>query len=150
MSPIVVRLIVLAAVVVAAILAVVVARAVVARQRRLALAAQPLPLELGDTSAAVRILAFSTPDCVQCHTMQTPALHRVRAARGKAVDVREIDALDMPELAQRYHIVTVPSTVVLDAAGKAHAVNYGFANTHRLLAQIDAILAEASWGPAGG
>jgi hypothetical protein len=76
--------------------------------------------------------------------MQTPALHRVLAARGEAVNVEEIDALDTPELARRYHIMTVPTTVVLDAAGKARAVNYGFANAQRLLTQIDAILAEAS------
>jgi hypothetical protein len=144
MSPIVIRLIVLAAVVAGAGVAVLVGRAVVARQRQLALAASPLSSRSGDTSAAVRILAFSTPDCVQCHTMQTPALRHVLAARGEAINVEEIDALDTPELAQRYHIVTVPTTVVLDATGKARAVNYGFANARRLLTQIDAILAEAS------
>jgi thioredoxin-like negative regulator of GroEL len=142
MSPIVIRLIVLAAVVVGAGIAVLVARVVVAHQRQLALTAQPLAASAA--TSAVRILAFSTPDCTQCHTMQTPVLHRVLAARGEAVNVEEIDALDTPELAQRYHIMTVPTTVVLDAAGKARAVNYGFANAQRLLTQIDAILAEAS------
>jgi len=31
---------------------------------------------------------------------------------------------------------------VLDAAGQARAVNYGFAPTQRLLEQVDAILAQ--------
>jgi hypothetical protein len=34
----------------------------------------------------------------------------------------------------------VPTTVVLDETGKAHAINYGFANLQRLLEQVDAIL----------
>jgi len=43
-------------------------------------------------------------------------------------------------LAQRYQVLTVPTTVVLDAAGYVHAVNYGFANTQRLLEQVDGVL----------
>jgi len=37
-------------------------------------------------------------------------------------------------------VLTLPTTVVLDAAGRAHAVNYGFANTQRLLEQVDEVL----------
>ena len=90
--------------------------------------------------AIVRILAFSTPDCQQCHQIQAPALRRVVEARGNIVSVVEIDATSEPELAQRYQVLTVPTTIVLDAAGQAHAVNYGFANTKRLLEQVDGIL----------
>jgi len=90
----------------------------------------------------VRILAFSSADCRQCHQLQTPALQRVVAARGDAVTVIEVDATSQHELAETYHVLTVPSTVVLNAAGQAQAINYGFANTQRLLAQIDEILAQ--------
>jgi thioredoxin-like negative regulator of GroEL len=89
----------------------------------------------------VRILAFSSADCHQCHQLQAPALQRVLEARGKSVSVIEIDAPSSPELTQRYQVLTVPTTVVLDAKGQAHAINYGFANTKRLLEQIDEILA---------
>ncbi len=124
-------------------------RRFVVKQRQQALAA-PLPDTLldsninGTSSAAniapVRILAFTSEDCTQCHRLQTPALQRVVAARGDQIAVVEIDAPNEPDLTQRYHVLTVPTTVVLDATGRAHAVNYGFANAQKLLAQVDELL----------
>jgi hypothetical protein len=119
-------------------------RRFVEKRRRLALAAAPFyPLNSGDAGSArtVRILAFSSEDCRQCHQMQTPALLRVTEARKNQVRVEEIDAPSSPELTQRYKVLTLPTTVVLDPDGRVHAVNYGFANTQRLLEQVDALLA---------
>lgn len=124
-------------------------RRFVESRRHLALAAAPLavrtPETTGDGAEAplVRILAFSSDDCAQCHRMQAPALARVREARGDRVEVTEIDAPSAPDLTKRYNVLTVPSTVVLDSVGRAHAVNYGFANTQRLLDQVDGALAQA-------
>lgn len=124
-------------------------RRIVEAQRRRALAAVPLTLGGGDTDAhsslsLVRILAFSSADCRQCHEMQIPALQRVLDARGSKVSVAEVDAPNSPDLTQRYRVLTLPSTVIMDAAGRAHAVNYGFANTQRLLEQVDEVLAQVS------
>jgi hypothetical protein len=122
-------------------------RRFVEKRRRLALAALPLDkASFGATEAGwntVRILAFSSEDCRQCHTMQTPALQRVLEARGSRVSVEEIDAPGSPALTERYQVLTVPTTVVLDAGGRAQAVNYGFASTQRLLEQVDAVLGAA-------
>jgi len=123
-------------------------RRFVEAQRRRALAAVPLSSR-GDTNAdaslsLVRILAFSSDDCRQCHEMQIPALQRVLDARGSMVSVAEVDAPNSPDLAQRYRILTLPSTVIMDAAGRTHAVNYGFANTQRLLDLVDEVLAQVS------
>lgn len=121
-------------------------------KRRSALSAAPLPRPVDNTSCAgtsarVRILAFSSDDCAQCHRMQAPALARVREARPDGVVVvEEVDAPSSPELAGRYSVLTVPTTVVLDAAGRAHAVNYGFAGTNKLLEQVDAALAASAPG----
>jgi hypothetical protein len=125
-------------------------------QRRQALAAAPLRPHFVSGSTAkdapeahlspVRILAFSSADCQQCHRLQTPALQRVVAARGNVVEVTEVDAATEHELVQSYHVLTVPSTVVLDATGKAQAINYGFANTQRLLQQVDEVLVKAMSG----
>ena len=126
-------------------------RRFVEMRRRQALAAAPLSAfpEASDVAgqsdpAKVRILAFSSADCRQCHQLQSPALKRVLEARGPSISVVDIDAPGEPELAHRYHVLTVPTTVVLDAAGHAHAVNYGFADTGKLLEQVDAVLTEAS------
>jgi thioredoxin-like negative regulator of GroEL len=125
-------------------------RRFIAAQRRQALATAPLStLPIADNvvhdqpevdHSRVRILAFSSADCRQCHQLQTPALQRAAAARGDAVTVIEVDATSQHELAETYHVLTVPSTVILDVAGQAQAINYGFANTQRLLAQIDEVL----------
>ena len=113
-------------------------------QRRRVLAAEPAVSSeeyLRTGTAPVRILAFSSADCHQCHQLQMPALQRVLQARGNNVSVLEIDAPSSPELTQRYRVLTLPTTVVLDDTGHARAVNYGFANTGRLLEQVDEALA---------
>jgi len=119
-------------------------RLFVERQRRLALAAAPLAGDLpGQHESKIRILAFSSDACTQCHTLQQPVLCRLQALRGDEIKVVEVDAPGSPELASRYRILTVPSTVLLNAAGEALAVNYGFANLNKLQQQIDASLALA-------
>ena len=122
-------------------------RRFVETQHRRALAAAPIisGSEDGDANASlslVHILAFSSADCRQCHELQIPALQRVLDARGSKVSVAEVDAPNSPDLTQRFRVLTLPSTVVMDAKGRAHAVNYGFANTQRLLDQVDEVLAQ--------
>lgn len=122
-------------------------RRFVEKRRQLAFAALPtqslsdIETDAHAAQTPVRILAFSSADCHQCHTMQAPALQYVTGARKSLVSVEEIDAPGSPELTRRYRVLTLPTTVVLDAAGHVHAVNYGFASTGRLLEQVDAVLA---------
>lgn len=128
-----------------------VGRRYVEAQRRRALAAAPSAEGVYEhtgsdgtgNSVGVRILAFSSDDCVQCHRLQAPALRRVIEARGDAVAVVDVDAPGAPDLTKRYNVLTVPTTVVLDASGHARAVNYGFANVQKLLDQVDEVLTEA-------
>lgn len=123
-------------------------RRFVESQRRRVLAAEPVVSSAGageeylrTDTAPVRILAFSSADCHQCHQLQMPALQRLLRARSNDVSVLEIDAPSSPELTQRYRVLTLPTTVVLDDTGRARAVNYGFADTGRLLEQVDEVLA---------
>jgi len=117
-------------------------RRFVGLRRRRVLDAAPLVAqhEASSSSTRVRILAFSSADCRQCHQLQEPALQRLLAKRGEVVAVEHIDAPGEPELTRRYQVLTVPTTVVLDATGKATAVNYGFASLQRLLEQVDEVL----------
>jgi hypothetical protein len=117
-------------------------RRFVALRRQRVLEAAPLEpqRETNTTPTRVRILAFSSADCHQCRTLQKPALQRLLEKRGEIVTVEYIDAPGEPELTRHYQVLTVPTTVVLDATGKAHSVNYGFANVQRLLEQVDAVL----------
>lgn len=142
------RLGLLAGVAVLSMVLILAGRLFVAHQRKLALAALPLKdtsdENAAQTSGKVRILAFSSADCSQCHTLQQPVLRQLQKLRGEEIDVVEIDAPSSPELTSRYRILTVPSTVVLDSVGEARAVNYGFANVQKLRAQVDALLAPVS------
>jgi thiol:disulfide interchange protein len=146
MSQMVMRLSIVVVIGVVVVLLVWLGRRFVEAQRRKALAAAPLsPLVVaGDTPGAahtsVRILAFKSADCRQCRDLQEPALQRVLQARQDTVTVVNVDATSEQELVQTYRVLTVPSTVILDAKGQARAINYGFADTQRLLEQIDEVL----------
>jgi hypothetical protein len=142
MSSILTRLIILALVAMLVWLAVLMARRFIDAQRKQILGTKALPATLPPDSAGalVRILAFSSEDCRPCHTLQRPALEEVSAQKGDLVAISWIDAPTEPDLAQRYHVLTVPTTVVLDVENRVQAINYGFAPTGRLLGQINAIL----------
>ncbi|HLZ23588.1 MAG TPA: thioredoxin family protein [Ktedonobacterales bacterium] len=144
MQSILVRVLILALAGALSWLAVWIGRRFVERRRQAALAATGAEFDSGTTGAPVRILAFSSADCTQCHRLQRPALRRVQDALGEdTVEVVEIDGPSSPELTKRYNVLTVPTTVVLDASGHAHAVNFGFANAQKLLSQVDTVLTGA-------
>ncbi len=141
MSDIGIRLTILVLVSVVALLIVWIGRRFVEQRKQRVLTSMPTVQHSIDTNVGghISILAFSSEDCRQCHQLQAPALKRVVEARGELVSIVEVDAPSSPELTERYRVLTVPTTIVLDATGKAQAVNYGFANTQRLLEQIDSI-----------
>ncbi len=135
MSALIIRLVVLALVAISSWLLVCAGKHFVAVKRQRALVAPVAPV----TNNKIHILSFSGEDCRQCR-LQAPILQRIQEARGDAISVIEIDAAAEPELSARYQVLTVPTTVILDTDGKAQAINYGFANTQKLLTQVDALL----------
>jgi thiol-disulfide isomerase/thioredoxin len=141
MSALVIRLGILVLVALVAWLLLLLGKRIVEDRRQLALAAMPAAQLVPDPSVStIRILSFSSEDCRQCK-LQAPILQRIVEMHKEVISITEIDAPAAPELTTRYQVLTVPTTVVLDAHGKAHAINYGFANTQKLLQQIDALLA---------
>lgn len=82
------------------------------------------------------LLYFTTATCAQCRLQQTPALAQVQARRHN-LNLVKLDAVDQRELADFYHVMTVPTTVVLDRTGRPVAVNHGLALPDRLLAQLE-------------
>ena len=134
------RLVVLLSVVVLVTLAVAVVRHDVrARGRQLAAApAGPLWDALGIVAdGRPTVVAFSSPSCGACHTAQLPALVALGEQLGHtAVRLLEVDIASQPDVASRFGILTVPSTVVLRSDGGVGAVNHGFTPTARLAAQL--------------
>ncbi len=87
------------------------------------------------THAGALVLAFTTPDCVPCKTVQRPALEVLERQFPGRIVTGEIDALDAPALARRFGILTMPSTVVIGPNGEVRAINHGTATADRLAEQ---------------
>ena len=85
------------------------------------------------------IVYFTTPDCVPCKTVQRPALDQVRSLLGEKLQVIEIDASERPDLAQRWGVMSVPTTFLLDARGEARYVNNGVARVEKLMEQVQSL-----------
>ncbi|MCL4505076.1 MAG: thioredoxin family protein [Chloroflexi bacterium] len=82
------------------------------------------------------VVAFSAPHCRDCHTLQEPALARLKAKLREQVTVTSVSALDHLELVAHLGILTVPSTVVLDAKGTVQQINLGYASDTKLYEQL--------------
>ncbi len=89
------------------------------------------------TPGRATVLYFYTDSCGVCRSEQKPALERLTMHAANVV-LREIDAVAERELAKRFRVLTVPTTVVLDGLGRVVAVNSGFADQQTLRAQIRA------------
>jgi hypothetical protein len=57
-------------------------------------------------------------------------------ALGDAVTIRSLSALEHPDLVRHIGILTVPATVVVDAAGTVRHLNLGYASDARLREQL--------------
>jgi thiol-disulfide isomerase/thioredoxin len=95
------------------------------RARRVALLATAAP------SSEPYILYFTGDGCTVCRTHQEPALARLGAVR-----VEKVDAISDRQLADRFQVYTLPTTVVMSPEGKALHVNYGYAPAPKLEQQL--------------
>ncbi len=77
------------------------------------------------------ILYFTGEGCTVCRTHQEPALSKLDGVR-----VERVDAIADRETAERFHVYTLPTTVVMSADGKALNVNYGYAPAPKLRRQL--------------
>jgi thioredoxin-like negative regulator of GroEL len=95
------------------------------RARRLAAGATAAP------ASEPYILYFTGDSCTVCRTHQEPALAKLGAIR-----VDKVDAVAEREMADRFHVYTLPTTVVMAADGHALHVNYGYAPAPKLERQL--------------
>ena len=91
-------------------------------------------LAAGAAAAPARdpyILYFTGESCTVCRTHQEPALSRLGAVR-----IDKVDAVAERGLADRFHVYTLPTTVVMAPDGRALHVNYGYAPAPKLERQL--------------
>jgi len=84
------------------------------------------------------ILYFTGVNCTICHTAQRPALRRLDERLDGLVPIHEVDVADEPELARRYRVLSLPTTIVLRDDQSVAAINVGFATAETLQSQLDA------------
>jgi hypothetical protein len=77
------------------------------------------------------ILYFTGDGCTVCRTHQEPALARLGPVR-----IDKVDAITERTLADRFHVYTLPTTVVMSPEGRALNVNYGYATAPKLERQL--------------
>jgi thioredoxin-like negative regulator of GroEL len=77
------------------------------------------------------ILYFTGDGCTVCRTHQEPALAKLGGVR-----IDKVDAIAERTLADRFHVYTLPTTVVLSSDGRALHVNYGYATAPKLERQL--------------
>jgi thiol-disulfide isomerase/thioredoxin len=100
--------------------------------------ARALGLE-GYRPGRAAIVYFSAPGCFPCTTMQRPALAALQAGFGDRLQILEIDALDHPDAADAWGVLSVPTTFIINREGRPRRVNHGPARASRLRTQLAAI-----------
>ncbi len=100
-----------------------------ARARRVALGAAAIPA--ATVSSEPYILYFTGDGCTVCKTHQEPALSKLGEVR-----VDRVDAIAEREIAERFRVYTLPTTVVMSPEGRALHVNYGYAPAPKLARQL--------------
>jgi thiol-disulfide isomerase/thioredoxin len=74
------------------------------------------------------ILYFTTPTCIPCRTQQAPALTRLQTELGDGVQIVRVDATEHPADADRWGVLSAPTTFVLDGSRQTRAINHGVAD----------------------
>jgi thiol-disulfide isomerase/thioredoxin len=91
------------------------------------------------------ILYFSSVKCSPCEAVQKPVLDQLKA-RNSRLQLIEIDALKYPEMADRWGILSLPTTFLIDSSGKVRGVNHGVVLEGKIAAQFQALGEEILFG----
>lgn len=86
------------------------------------------------------LVLFTAEYCYPCITQQKPAIRRLVEQIGeKAVQIIEVDVEKNPEVAQRWGVLSLPTTFILDRDGKPRDINHGVTSTEKLKRQLELV-----------
>lgn len=84
------------------------------------------------------LLYFRSDSCAPCVT-QAHYLQALEQGYGSRVTIQKVDADVEPELASRYGIFTLPTTLIIDRSGEVRNINYGLTATKKLAGQLEKV-----------
>ena len=93
------------------------------------------------TSALDRpaVLYFRSDRCAPC-VPQARFLHQIQETFGEGLAIEKIDADIELEKTQRYGVITLPTTLVVDRNGVVRHANYGLADAGKLARQLETVM----------
>jgi len=99
--------------------------------------ARHIPLDVaGRDPGKYLILYFTSPTCAVCKSVQEPTLRTVESKLGDKLQVIKVDTTERMDLAQRWQIMTVPTTLIFDGTDQLRLQNLGLAREGKLLKQL--------------
>jgi thiol-disulfide isomerase/thioredoxin len=82
------------------------------------------------------LLYFTGEYCSACKFQQTPIVEAISTKLGKMITVKEYNISNYPELASRYKVFTLPTTIILNESGQVTHINYGVTRQDKLETQL--------------
>lgn len=83
------------------------------------------------------IVYFTTPMCIPCKTQQLPALKILQSELGdESIQIVQIDASEDMSAAERWGVMSAPTTFVLDNMFQPKHINHGVADVNKLKRQL--------------
>lgn len=82
------------------------------------------------------LLYFTGEYCTVCKFQQAPIVEKITSKFGGAIAVKKVDVSVEPDMASRYRVLTLPTTIVVDRRGQVAHINYGIADQSKLEAQL--------------
>jgi thiol-disulfide isomerase/thioredoxin len=84
------------------------------------------------------LLYFTAQYCAACKFQQAPIIEAIASKFGDSIAVSKVDVTDQPQLASRYKVLTLPTTVVVSGQGKVTHINRGVVALEQLETQLQA------------
>jgi thiol-disulfide isomerase/thioredoxin len=92
----------------------------------------------GWRSGVPGVLYFASQTCSPCRA-QGAAVEKLGEQLGRPLNLVEVDVDDQQELTEKWSVVTVPTTVVLDGDGTVRTINHGVASEEKLRRQLEGV-----------
>jgi thiol-disulfide isomerase/thioredoxin len=86
------------------------------------------------------IVLFTADYCTPCKMYQRPAIERLaRQIGADHLQVIHVDVQTQPELAQKWGVMSLPTTVIFDQTGVPRHINHGITPTEKLNEQLQTL-----------